>query len=431
MGRTRTQLRQLVAKETRISIFRTGTADSGGTTTTLVDAPLGNVPNDTFNGAYLYLTSGSPTNNDLLITDFASSTGTCTFKPALGGAPDALTFEILPFSAEQFHSAINDTLSELAAERVLLRRFLSHGLLTGSPAYNADFAYWTGANAPAGYTVDSGTITRQNTITYLSDQNLSIASGVVSVANPYRRFFLDFVSDPVYFGCWVYATAASSTRINLVVDGTSNYSSYHSGDSGWELLTVDVTLGDNLESVIPKFEATGTTSYFSDWYVYANNRHVPLLWTRDLYPNGPEEVSASTHNEHNASTYLGRGQYRKRLPVGYDYSVSEAGVAGATQDSNVGWILATGVPTGRRLFCRTSAPLTLPGANTDVVEINPQEATLVAKRAAIKLLEQLQQYAPADLAKSAAQRVAQLQRDIAASMQFLESTRGAAELTTW
>ena len=158
---------------------------------------------------------------------------------------------------------------------------------------------------------------------------------------------------------------------------------------------------------------------------------VPLPWVRELYPNGPEQVEVSTHNEHNATVPLGRGQYRRRLPVNFDYSISEAGVAGATQDTQMAWLMAGGALTGRRLFCRTSAPLTLPGANSDVVEINPQEATLVAKRAAIKLLEQLQQYAPADLAKSAAQRVAQLSRDIQASMQFLETTRSAAELTTW
>lgn len=427
MGRTRTQLRQLTARETRLSVFRTGTADSGGTTSTLVDAPLGNVPNDTFNGAYLYLTSGSPTHSDLQITDFVAATGTCTFRPALGAAPDSLSFEILPFSAEQFHNTISDVLTELAAEEILQRTFQSFGLVGGSPAYNADFAYWTGANAPAGYSVDSGTPTKQTTITRISDQNMQLASGTVSVGNPWRRFFLDFAGDTTRFGCWVYATGASQARINLSVDGTDNYSSYHSGDSGWELLTVEVTLDTDIESVIPKFVTSGT-SYFSDWFVYSPSKPVPLPWTLELYPNGPEELQVAWQEEWTASPVEGRQvRYKREIPCDFRYSADQ----GPSLDRVTAWLTVPHNVVGRRLMATTQSPLTLPTANTDVVEVNPQEATLVAKRAAIKLLESLQAYAPAELAKQSKERVAQLQRDIAASITFLKNNRGVAELHPW
>ena len=428
MGQTRTQLRQLTAKEMRLNILRTGTADTGGSTTTLKDAPLQTVPDDFFNGAHLLLTSGSPTYTELLITDFVGSTGVCTFRPALSAAPDALTYEILPCPAARVHSTIDDTLVELAAEQVLLRTFWTRGIVAGSPAYNADFGYWPEPlTSPHGYTVSSGTASKQTSITGISDYNMQLIAGTVVVADPYRRFFLDFAGETVYFNCWVYATGASQARISLTVDGTTNYSSYHDGDSGWQLLSVEVALGTDIESIVPTFVTSGT-SYFSDWSVYGSGARVSEHpWTYALAQTGPEEVRVSSRVERGGSPPVLRQQPTRKTTAEFSYHVDE----GLTLDRATAWLRLTRARNGSRLWCRASAPLSLPTSNSSIVEVTPMEARLVAKRAAVKLLQDLMQYAGPDLAKQAENRIAQLTGDINRLTSELTTPRMAAELEPW
>jgi len=60
----------------------TGTADAGGSTTSMVDAALVEI-NDEFNGAMIRFTSGGLDRQARLITDFDAATDTITFAPAV------------------------------------------------------------------------------------------------------------------------------------------------------------------------------------------------------------------------------------------------------------------------------------------------------------------------------------------------------------
>lgn len=81
---------------TEIRSIANGTADAGGTTTTLVDAALTEI-DDTWNGSWLLLTSGTDANRVRLITDFDAASDTITFAPAVSAAIGAgVTYEILP-----------------------------------------------------------------------------------------------------------------------------------------------------------------------------------------------------------------------------------------------------------------------------------------------------------------------------------------------
>src|SRR3990167_11385196 len=173
MARTRTQLRQLVARQIGFDIFTTGTADSGGTTSSLKDSILQLREDDFFIGSHVYLSSGSPTFTELMVTDSVQSTGVLTTRPTLGAAPDTLEYEILPFSATEIHNALEETLWDLFQNTRMRREVWLRGLVTGSPAYNAGFDYWDAGSTsiPHGYEFITGsTVSKSTSITAGSDQ---------------------------------------------------------------------------------------------------------------------------------------------------------------------------------------------------------------------------------------------------------------------
>jgi len=78
----------------------TGTADAGGTTTTMRDAALTEA-DDYWNGQIILFTSGGVINQARLITDFDATNDDITFAPPADAAIGAgITYEILPFGNE-------------------------------------------------------------------------------------------------------------------------------------------------------------------------------------------------------------------------------------------------------------------------------------------------------------------------------------------
>lgn len=69
----------------------------------------------------------------------------------------------------------------------------------------------------------------------------------------------------ITFGCWVYATVADRARIFINnAPGANAYSSYHTGDSTWQFLTVTLTVAANATQVICGciIETGNTDAYF-------------------------------------------------------------------------------------------------------------------------------------------------------------------------
>jgi hypothetical protein len=72
-------------------------------------------------------------------------------------------------------------------------------------------------------------------------------------------------SRTIVFGAWVYATVASRVRLRLYDGTTTTNSSYHSGGSSWEFLTVTATVGNSATSVqVGLAVDTGNTSGYID-----------------------------------------------------------------------------------------------------------------------------------------------------------------------
>jgi hypothetical protein len=89
---------------TEIRSLVSGTADAGGSTTTMVDAARTEA-DDLWNLNWVLFTSGSVANQCRLITNFDAATDTMTFAPAVAASVGAgITYEILPASSVDVQS---------------------------------------------------------------------------------------------------------------------------------------------------------------------------------------------------------------------------------------------------------------------------------------------------------------------------------------
>lgn len=97
-----------------------GTTTGAGSTTTLVDANNRVEDDDYFQNlnAQLYIRSGTYAGSTRRITDFANSTGTVTFAPALAGAPgSSVTYSIhARYSRAEIVNAINQAIESIAED---------------------------------------------------------------------------------------------------------------------------------------------------------------------------------------------------------------------------------------------------------------------------------------------------------------------------
>jgi len=144
--------------------------------------------------------------------------------------------------------------------------------------FNDSFEIWGGATNPAALPPAGWTLTGAGATVARDGTNIRFgvyAAALTRVgADCYLEQRLDTRADigplarwqarPFTFGCWVRATAATTTRL-VVFDGTNTFtSSYHSGGSGWEFLTVTgviATFADQLR-VRCQVDSTNTTSQF-------------------------------------------------------------------------------------------------------------------------------------------------------------------------
>lgn len=406
MARTRKQIRQRIGQQIGLNVFRTGTADSGGSTTQLIDAARKLEKDDFFVGAHIYLSDGSPTLRELMVTSSTQSTGALDFRPTLGAAPDGLAYEILPVSATEIHQVAQDALDEMYERGSLTRTHWSSGLVAGSPAYNAGFDYWPSGftNVPDGYDFSGESIERYTDAPAISEQACLLNNGTLTVADPFRRFFLDFRGGELRLYAWVWAGNANETRIGLNVDGTVTYSSYHSGDSQWELLEVTVDLAEDVNTITPTFTTTGSAGIFSDWWVEGDDviREYPV--PRAFLPHGPAEIWVSTSDGRSESPNPLRQQDKRQMEARYVFHED----ASLNRSTGVLVLLGPQPARGHRMYARFETPITLPSDDTTYVEVTPTEEIILAKRAAARILEGLMGRLPPALSDGVLARISLL-----------------------
>ncbi len=112
-----------------------------------------------------------------------------------------------------------------------------------------DFECWSAgpSSAPDGFTSGGvgNAVARESSIVKLGTYSCKITSADAQ-AYLYQTVHLAkginyWKGRSITFSCWIYATAANKVRINLWDGLNDNYSSYHTGDSTWQLLTCSIS----------------------------------------------------------------------------------------------------------------------------------------------------------------------------------------------
>ena len=405
MSRTYEQIRQLTAKQTGL-FFTTGTADSGGQTTALRDAVLTRYGDDRLNGPHVLLTSGSPTYTELFIRDFFQADGDVLFRPELAGAPDSLTYEILPFSGTQFLESIQAAILELYDRGLLSRHFWMRAM-GGSPLYNADFSYWSSSTAIDGWTASSSSVARERASANIAlsetSARLHTAVGYIGLDDKWQRYLNDYKGDEITLYCWVKCSAGSTARLNIY-NGSNNYSSYHGGGGVWELLHVQVDTSKTATAIQPRLHIDTTSqAYFNMPWVATQQSVRTYPFAHQLMPDGPYEVLETAMGIEEDEVASGRGlgtirqQGRSRLVLNArlvkhhdENTTSQIGVLDFTQSRKA-------PSDGRLMWLRGDGPLTVPTSSlsSDYLEVTESESLLLATSAAIILLQRAVAGAPA------------------------------------
>ena len=420
MSRTYEQIRHLTARQTGL-FFTTGTADSsGGQTTALRDDALSRYGDDRLNGHHLFLTSGSPSYSELFIRDFFQADGDVLFRPELTGAPDSLTYEILPFSGTQFLEATQAAILELYDRGLLARHFWMRAM-GGSPVYNADFSYWSSSTAIDGWTASTSSVAREraseNIAMSETSARLHTAIGYIGLDAKWQRYLNDLKGDDITLYCWVKTAAGSNARLNLYDGSSNNYSSYHSGGGDWELLHVTASTSETDTAIQPRLHIDTTTqAYFNLPWIASAQTVRTYPFAHQLMPDGPYEVLETSMGIEEDEFAAGRGlgtirQQGKSRPILDHRLVKHHDENTTTQVGVLDFTQSRRAPSdGRLMWLRGDGPLTVPTSSlsSDYLEVTESESLLLATSAAMILLQRAVAGAPASTRETYLSRVQRL-----------------------
>jgi len=123
---------------------------------------------------------------------------------------------------------------------------------------NGNFESWSAGtlSAPDGWTLvgTGAVITKTSNPTYVKVGTYSCAlergsedSYLTQDVAPTKGITY-FKGRAITFGCWVWSAVANRARLFLSA-GNTGYSSYHTGSSSWEWLTVTITVGNSATSI--------------------------------------------------------------------------------------------------------------------------------------------------------------------------------------
>ncbi len=311
---------------------------------------------DAFINFWILITSG--TENAVArrvkpTSGYTDSTGTLT--PAAAFATQiasGVTYELHRTDPTNKNNAIARAIEELFGSLYLPVR--DETIVVGDRLANSDFetgtfTSWTSVGAP--------TLTAETTIVRHGSQSAKIAAGAaLGQLTQTPTINVDrIIGVSITFKMWVYATAASVARLGLDFgNGVVQYSSYHTGNSDWELLSISAAVPTAGTQVKVSCDvAANGTAYFDAGYCYTANPQLLRYTIPTTILRGPNYVTIQ------ADEYDPLGAY---YPVRYPVN-------------------------GMRLRLEGLGILTSPASDTATVEVSAPQMNLIVAKALENLAE--------------------------------------------
>ena len=271
---TRAVLRQRLSEA--IGDYRSQTTTAEGTTTTLKDSTLANLPGggdiNHFEEWYVLVTSGANEGTFRRISRYNVQTTTLVVESAFGSAVDTtVTYELHRYDPSHKHNAINRAIEELYPSlhaRVRDETLVIDDLLSNSDfeTFSTTFTGWTEVGSP--------TTSAETSLVMHGSQSAKVVAdaGAAGQLTQTPTVNVNQVTNrSATFKCWVYTTAADTARVRLDWNGSDiDSSDYHTGNDQWELMSVTATVPSDATQIKAVCEvAAGGTAYFDAAWLLA------------------------------------------------------------------------------------------------------------------------------------------------------------------
>lgn len=293
---------QALSEETRD--YRSLLASSNGTTTTIIDTSLANLPgggdDDFCEDWYIKITEAGHNSVGQIrrISSYAQSSNTITWLetiPTLLSSAEA--YELHRYDPADKALALNQAIEKVIDDFYLPIR--DETLVVDQRLAEWDFENDSGGSPRfTGWTeVGSPTVTKETSIIFHGTGSAKVvASGADGQLTQTRNQDVhEITNKQVTFRAWAFATAADKVRIRLDWDGSNfDNSIFHSGEDQWEQLTVTAQVPSTATQVKYICEVVdGSTGYFDAAYAYDVPIHRYTLPTAFVYSHITQQVDES------------------------------------------------------------------------------------------------------------------------------------------
>ena len=390
-------LRRQIAQQTG-QYWAVGEHDNtAATLRSLRGVSIGTFGDRAIDGFYLLLLDGEASARELRVRRYVASTGDIEFLPSLHDIPTGFQLEVLPFRPTEILNAAQVAIDQVYDNGLLTRPSWMR-IIGGSPIYNADFTAWLDGVPEGWVRTGNATLTHEqsNEHTRLSEHSVGMSGAVGSIAlqERWQRFMpLYYDNDDIELRCWVKSTTTSA-GIGVRVGPGSAYteSVRHSGSGAWELLELRATVPPDTDRVEPVLfkDASGGVAYFNMPYVDADSyRVMQYPYPVSALPDGPAQITTGYF-------YGETGDVRQTLYVGRQQVMDPPRFLlnqnpGMNDEYGVlDYSLNRRQPTEDEILTLLiDAPLTKPTTILDdtLIEVNAQEALLLASYAALHILQ--------------------------------------------
>lgn len=377
-------LRQKVSEN--LGDYKVGTLTTSSATVP-ADTGLQDFPNDSFNDWFLMPSDGTYAGVSRKLQTFVQTGGVMTPYTAFAGATGLVTYELHKFNPTDIRLKINQAAQELYPEL-----WVSHidewSLITNNILPNAAVQDWASSTVPDKWTVDTLTAGKNATTAHIRHGLISLsmgtATGRIGIGESENKYLHDLVQKSITLKAWAKTAVASTVRIGFY-DTSWHYSSYHTGDGRWHLLTVTATIADPTVNTLEfaAFLDTANTSYIQSMRIIAINVQRYLLPTsfkevRQVWIQTGGDTSFSTETGIAMCDAVSENSPFERL---HDWKVE--------YDGTDKWLIFPYVLSSeRRLKLVGDKYATTLSAETDTIEFEAPQANVIAAKATSLLFRQ-------------------------------------------